>query len=183
MTQSSLTQYTPLWYKPENIGKYNEAARQINFDKISPLPRLALQASTPEEYGEFELELLSKANAYGLEISYTPSGLEDFAELEYLVDQYEALDEDGKFIVKQARDYHIPIKDSHLEDIMRLHFEIEDYESLLDEASKLCLDWDTSHYDINGLMEAIAECREEQANDYRCYVLTVNSVYRAGRGL
>ena len=136
MTHSSLTQYVPLWYKPENIGKYSDAslAQQINFDKIQPLVRLSLQASLLNEYGEFELELLSKANAYGLKIPYSKKDLEDFAELEYLVDQYEALDEDGKFIAEKARIYHIPIKESHLEDIMRLHFEIEDYELLLDSA-------------------------------------------------
>jgi len=181
MTHSHST-YNPLWYKPENIGKYNDIARPITLD-IQLLPRLAIKLSTPEEYGEFELELLSKANTYGLHISYTPSGLEDFAELEYLVGQYEALDVDGKFIALKARIYHIPIKESHLEDIIRLHFEIEDYELLLDRADNAGIDWDTSTYDPEGLECAVAEANwnfEQQYWDYRNGVL---SIYRAGRGV
>jgi hypothetical protein len=184
MTHSSLTQYVPLWYKLENIGKYNsDVSRQINIDKIQPLPRLSLQASLLNEYGEFELELLSKANAYGLKIPYVKKDLEDFAELEYLVDQYEGLSEDGKFIAEKARIYHIPINEAHLKNIMKLCHEIEDYELLLDSADNAHIDWDTSTYDPEGLEVAVAEANwnfEQQYWDYRNGVL---GIYRAGRGV
>ena len=182
MTHSSLTQYIPLWYKPENIGKYNDIARPINLD-IQLLPRISIQASTPEEYGEYELELLSKAGAYGLKIPYAKKDLEDFAELEYLVDQYEALDEDGLELAERARIWHMPIKEYHLEDINKLRHEIENYEKMLDEASTLWIGWETSTYDPQGLMEAIAEATGDYEDDHRCYVFTVNNVYRAERGV
>ena len=97
MTHSH-TAYIPIWYTPENAAKYKNTAesvsRQINFDKIQPLPRLSLVA-LDEEYGEYELELLSKAETYGLSVPRETSNAVDFAELEYLVGQYEALKAKG----------------------------------------------------------------------------------------
>lgn len=161
MTQSS---YTPLWYKPESVCKYNDIARPIT---LQLLPRLSLQVSTPEEYGEYELELLSKAESYGLKIPYIDvfslnsfnKQEVDFGELEYLVCLYENLDEDGLELAERARVWHMPIKEYHLKDIYKLRFEIEDYDKQLDEASTLWIGWETDTYDPQGLAEAIAEAK------------------------
>jgi hypothetical protein len=180
MTHSPTT-YTPLWYKPENIGKYN-ISRQTNIDKISPLPRLSL-VKLEGVYGEYELELLSKADSYGLELPRFSNGEESFADLEYLISLYEALDEEGLEIAERARIWHMPIKQYHLEDINKLRLEAENYEKRLDEASILWIGWDTSTYDPQGLIEAIAEASGAAEEEYRNYRKEVNAYYNASRGV
>jgi hypothetical protein len=128
--------------------------------EIQLLPRLSLQVATADEYGVFEHELLAKACAYGIEVPYmsrlNPLRV-DFAELEYLVDQYEALGEDMKPIAEQAHSYCIPIKECHLGNIISLVHEVEDYEELLTRAKESQIDWDMSIYDPVGLESAIEE--------------------------
>lgn len=187
MTHSH-TAYIPIWYTPENAAKYKNTAesvsRQINIDKIAPLPRLSLVVLQEDEYGEYELELLSKAEAYGLSVPYTnpyTCKTVSFDDLEYLVCLYENLDEEGWELTEFARSYHMSIQEYHLKDIMKLRFEIDDYEKLLNTASNLHIDWDTSTYDLQGLIEAIAEATEASQENHNNYVLTINAVYRAGR--
>jgi hypothetical protein len=194
MTQHTHTTYIPIWYTPENVAKYKNTAesvsRQINIDKISPLLRLNLVA-LDEVHGEYELELLSKAESYGLKVPYidafslNSSNKQevDFGELEYLVLLYEYLDEEGLELAERARNWYMPIKEYHLKDIYKLRFEIEDYEKQLDEASTLWIGWETDTYDPQGLAEAIAEAKGEAEEDHRNYIWVKNSVYRAGRGV
>ena len=186
MTQHTHTTYVPIWYTPENAAKYKNTAesvsRQINIDKISPLLRLNLVA-LDEVHGEYELELLSKAESYGLSVPHDTSNTVDFGELEYLVCLYENLDEEGLELAERARVWHMPIKEYHLKDIYKLRFEIEDYDKQLDEASALWIGWETDTYDPQGLAEAIAEAKGEAEEDHRNYIWVKNSVYRAGRGV
>ena len=127
---------------------------------IKPLPRISMQVAIADEYGVFEYELLSLAKTYGIEIPYISRLnplLVDFAELEYLVDMYKDLNEDMTAIAKQARSYHIPIRECHLSNVISLVHEVEDYEELLNRAKESQIDWDMSIYDPVGLESAIEE--------------------------
>ena len=185
MTQYAHVTHVPSWYRAENVVKHDDDSltEQTTLNKIQPLPRLSLHTLDVDEYGEFELELLDKASSYGFDIPYIKKNLVDFAELGYLIDEYEALDEEGKFFVQQANNYHIPIKAYHLRDIITLSFEIEDYASLLNRANELRIDWDTSTYDSKGLEIAILEATLESEAECCHYRNSLIQDYKSMRGL
>lgn len=189
MTHSH-TPYAALWYTPENAAQRTKVSqalsRQINIDKIAPLPRLSLVGLQEDEYGEYELELLSKAEEYGLKLSYTNPYTRktvSFDDLEYMVLLYENLDDEGLLIAEKAHIYHIPIQESHLKNIMNLRFEIEDYELELDSADRAGIDWDTSVYDPEGLRAAVDEANWNFQQQYWDYRDSVDAAYKAGRGV
>lgn len=168
----------------EAVNAFNaedELALGDNVLAIQPLPRLSLQVLTTNEYGEFELELLDKAKLYGLAIPYISKDSVNFNELADSIEQYESLDEDDKFFVEQARNYHIPIKASHLQDIMTLAFEIEDYASLLSRANDLRINWKMSVYDPNALAAEIARETFEIQTEYWHYRNSLIQNYRTMR--
>ena len=137
-------------------------------EEITPLPRLSLRVLDPTESVEYDL--LDLAKEYNLAIPHIGRDYIDFAKLDDLIDQYETLvlDDENRFFFEQAKSFHLPIKDYHLNDITILIFELEDYEALLEKASQWGINWDRSVYDLEGLENAIIEAQQDNEEEYFC---------------